>query len=49
MKWYEQDGLLTYCEKLKHKQFDKDPDKWFSEVTVVNFDVIPHECGGNKL
>ena len=31
LPWYESDGLLTYINKLKCKEFLEDPNKHFKE------------------
>ena len=45
--WYERD--MVYIDHLKYKQMKHDPDHYFRNVKVVNFDIINHECCGYKL
>ena len=49
LKWYESDGLLTYIDRLKYEQFEKDRDLYLKNACITNFDIIHHECRGGKL
>ena len=40
---------MVYIDHLKYKQMKHDPDHYFRNVKVVNFDIINHECCGYKL
>ena len=37
LPWYERDGLLTWHDQNKYKEFSKDPD-------MINFDMIHAQC-----
>ena len=47
-EWYEHD-LMTYIDDLKCENFVLDMDSHFSRAKVVNFDIIHHQCCGDKL
>ena len=47
-EWYEHD-LMTYIDNLKHEQFVEDMDSHFSRVKIPKFDLIHHQCYGDKL
>lgn len=49
LPWCERDGLLTYIDQLKYKKFIENPDDHFSNVEIINFDIIHHECSGKLL
>ena len=49
LKWHEFDGLLTYINELKYKNFIQNPDAHFKTAQIVNFDIIHHECRGDLL
>ena len=40
---------MTYFDDLKYNEFAKDTDSYFENVTRINFDIIHHECRGDKL
>ena len=40
LPWYERDGLLTYFDQLKYKEFICDPDAAVKNTEVINFDMI---------
>ena len=40
LKWYERDGLLTYCDRLAYERFKEDRDNYLKNVKLVNFDII---------
>ena len=48
LPWYERD-MMSYIDYLKCKDMHDDPDSYFKNVRVVNFDIINHECHGDKL
>ena len=48
LPWYERD-MMSYIDYLKYKDMHDDPDSYFKNVRMVNFDIINHECHGNKL
>ena len=41
--------MVSYIDHLKYKEMKDDLDYYFKNVKVVNFDIIHHECSGNKL
>ena len=47
-EWYEHD-LMTYIDDLKYENFVHNMDSHFSQAKVVNFDIIHHQCRGDKL
>ena len=49
LKWYEHDGLLTYIDELKYKDFIRNADAHFKNAQIVNFDIIHHEYRGDPL
>ena len=46
--WCERD-MMSYIDHLKCKRMRHNPDYYFEKVKVVNFDIIHHECHGDKL
>ena len=40
---------MTNYDDLKFEQFFENPDLNFSNAKIVNFDIIHHECQGDKL
>ena len=40
---------MTYIDNLKYDNFVGDMDSHFSKAKVINFDIIHHQCRGNKL
>ena len=49
LKCYGCDGLLTYIDELKYKVFIRNPDAYFKNAQIVNFDIIHQEYRGNPL
>ena len=47
LPWYEKD-FMTCIDWLKYKEMKDDPYKYF-KACVINFDIIHHECRGDKL
>ena len=48
LPWYDR-GMMSYIDNVKYKTIRDDPDQYFDDVKVVNFDIIHHECNGDKL
>ena len=46
--WYERD-MVSYIDHLKYREMRDDPDHYFKNVRVVNFDIIQHGCRDDKL
>ena len=46
LPWYEED-LVSYYDRLKHKDMTDDPHYYYKNVKVINFDIIHHKCDGN--
>ena len=46
--WYERD-LMDYFDHLDYLDKSKNPDKYFENKKVVNFDIMHHECRGDPL
>lgn len=40
LPWHERDGLLTCYDQSKPKDFLEDPDAYFKNKKIVNFDFI---------
>ena len=40
LPWYKRDGLVTYIDDLKYKEFIDNPDEHFSNGEVNIFDII---------
>ena len=40
LPWYKCDGLMTWYDQEKCKDFLEDTDKHFQNTTTINFDVI---------
>lgn len=49
LKWYERDGIMTWYSELKYIEFKSDPQKWFNNVNVKNFDITHIECRKDPL
>ena len=47
-EWCKHD-LMTYFDDLKYNEFAKNTDSYFENVKLINFDIIHHECRGDKL
>ena len=41
--------LISYIDHLKNKDMSDNPDSYFKNVQVVNFDIIHHKCRGDEL
>ena len=41
--------FLTYLDDLKFEKFMENPDQSLRNTKIVNFDIIHHECRGDKL
>ena len=48
LPWYERD-MMSYIDNVKYKTIRDDPDQYFDDVKVVNFDIIHHERNCDKL
>ena len=40
---------MTYIDHLKYREMADDPDHYFRNKTVINFDIINHQCCGDPL
>ena len=49
LKWYERDGLITYIDRLKYERFEKNRDMYFTNVLVINFDIINNQIKKTPL
>ena len=47
-EWLEHD-LMMYYDDLKYKDFTGNMGSHFSMAKIVNFNIIHHECHGDKL
>ena len=43
LKWYEKDGLETWCRKNKCEEFLSNTDLHFKKRKIVNFDIIKND------
>ena len=48
LPWYKRD-LMTYYNHLKYQEMGEDFDYYFENKKVVSFDIINHECCGDRL
>ena len=48
LPWYERD-MMIYINHIKYRSMRDNPDSYFKNVKIVNFDMINHECRGDKL
>ena len=46
LPWYECDGLMTYIDQLKWKEFISDLDTSMKNNKVINFEKIYAQCTG---
>lgn len=40
---------MSFIDHIKYGNMRDNPDSYFKNVKVVNFDIINHECRGDKL
>ena len=45
----EERDFCSYFDDLKYEQTMRDPDSYFKDVKVINFDLIHHQCRGDPL
>ena len=45
----EERDFLSYLDDLKFSCFMESPDEAFIKTKIVNFDIINHECRGDKM
>ena len=43
LKWYERDGLDTWCKKNKCDEFLEDTDRYFHTMQIINFDITRNQ------
>ena len=48
LPWYEK-YLMRYFSYLDYKDMADNPDYYFDDKKVVNFEIIHHQCRGNPL
>ena len=48
LHWYER-NMMSYIDYLKYERIKNNADVCFKEVKIINFDIINHECRGDKL
>ena len=41
--------MVSYIDHLKYKEMRDNRDHYFKNVREINFDIINHECRGDKL
>ena len=44
-----EEGFLSCLDVVKYEETLKDPNKYFINLKIVNFDLIHHECRGGTL
>ena len=56
MPWYERERererereIMRYYNYLDYQDMAKDPDGYFREKKVINFDIIHYQCWGDPL
>ena len=49
LQWFEHGVLLTYIDALKCEPFLQNSDENFTNVEVINFDIIHNRCRGDSL
>ena len=49
LKWFERDGLLTYCDCLAYERFENDRDSYLKNVKVINFNIIHNQILSTPL
>ena len=49
LPWYKRDGLFTWYDQTKCKEFLEDPDAHFKNKKIVNFDIIQKSIRGEKI
>ena len=42
-------SFYSYFNDLKYEQTIRDPDIYFKNVKIINFDLIHHQCRGDPL
>ena len=45
----EDRDFLSYLDDLKYETFQENPDNYMKNVKIINFDLIHHQCKGDKL
>lgn len=48
LPWYEHD-LIKYFDYLDYKDMSDDPNAYFKNKEVINFELIHHKCCGDPL
>ena len=41
--------MMSYIDHVKYKTMRDNPDQYFDDFKVVNFDIIHHKCCRDKL
>ena len=49
LPWYERDGIMTWYDRAKCRNFLENSKKHFEEVEVVNFDIIHRSARGEPV
>ena len=44
LPWYEHDGLITYIDQLKWKEFISDLNAVIKNTKAINFEMIHAQC-----
>ena len=46
---HEERDFLSYLDDVKYEKFMENPDESFKKTKIINFDIINHQCRGDKL
>ena len=49
LKWYERDGLMTWYDQTKCKEFLQNLDNHFENTKIINFDIISKKARGKEI
>ena len=45
----EERDFLSYLDDIKYEKFMENPYQFFKKTKIINFDIIHHQCRGDKL
>ena len=49
LKWYERNGLMTWYDQTKCKEFLKNLDNHFENMKIINCDIINKKAKGEEI
>ena len=41
--------MISYIDHMNYRTMRDDPDQYFDNVKIVNYDIIHHKCHDDKL